>query len=205
MEGEAKIKIVRTWSRGYNRDEAVRTGRRVHFRRHRAAHMRRSGSLREESMHSRQPAGRNGLMDEIILFGYQGDGASIHLYEDGTLVWMSDGRTAAFAVQEAAMRKIHRILEANYGMLKECASRINGKTGSEGENFFIFRDCRIVDWNLTRWYQEEDRSIHPEYYGNTVKVELVENLVRTVFDEICDVIGAENNRLLYGRTVMRGS
>ena len=140
----------------------------------------------------------------MIIFGYQSSSTSIYLYEDGTLICISEGRTAAFSVMEESMRKIRRLLDENRLMLEECASRINGRAVPETENCFIFGNCRIADWDLTRWYMEEDRSKHPDYYDNTVKVGLVENIVRAVFDEVCDVIGEKGNRLLYGRTLLRG-
>ena len=140
----------------------------------------------------------------MVIFGYKGNGIEIKLHDDGTLLYMAGDQTAALSVHEQSMLQIRRLLDDNHEMLKECASRINGNSGTEGENCFIFKDCRIIDWDLTRWYLEEDRSRHPEYYNNTVKVELVENLVRSVFDEICDVISEEGSRLLYGRTVIRG-
>ena len=72
----------------------------------------------------------------------------------------------------------------------------------DGENCFIFEDYHIVDWDLTRWYQEEDRKKHPEYYNNTVKLELVETYVRSLFDEICIVIEGAEKKVKYTRSMM---
>ena len=63
-------------------------------------------------------------------------------------------------------------------------------------------DYHIVDWDLTRWYQEEDRKKHPEYYNNTVKLELVETYVRSLFDEICIIIEGAEKEVRYTRSVM---
>ena len=140
----------------------------------------------------------------MILFGYQSDTQSMYLYEDGSLAWgsSSGGQAAVFCVPEESMMRIRGILRENREMLRQCGERINGRSDTEDENCFILEDLRIIDWDLTRWYVEEDRSRHPDYYENTVKVELTETYVRGVFDEICEILAGEDKRLLYGRTIL---
>ena len=102
---------------------------------------------------------------------------------------------------EKTMGQIQNLICDNRKMLHQCGEKINGKE-MDGENCFIFEDYHIVDWDLTRWYQEEDRKKHPEYYHNTVKLELVETYVRSLFDEICAVIGEAEKEVKYTRSVM---
>lgn len=93
----------------------------------------------------------------------------------------------------ACVHEIGRILIANAMALRRYAEEINGtEKNFEGENYFILGDQKIIDWDITRWYLEEDRKKHPEYYRNSVQVQLTENYVRGIFDEICEVIEQDN-------------
>ena len=44
----------------------------------------------------------------MIIFAYRNSETSVSLYEDGTLICISEGRTAAFSVVEESMFKIRR-------------------------------------------------------------------------------------------------
>ena len=137
----------------------------------------------------------------MILFGYKGDHISTVLFDDGTLIYGKSDHNMVMLLPEKTMRQIQKLICDNRDMLHRCGEKINGKD-IEGENCFIFEDYHIVDWDLTRWYQEEDRKKHPEYYHNTVKLELVETYVRSLFDEICAVIGEAEKEVKYTRSVM---
>ena len=137
----------------------------------------------------------------MILFGYKGDRFSTLLFDDGTLVYGRPDQNTVMRLCEKTMGQIQNLICDNRKMLHQCGEKINGKE-MDGENCFIFEDYHIVDWDLTRWYQEEDRKKHPEYYNNTVKLELVENYVRSLFDEICAVIGEAEKEVRYTRSVV---
>ena len=137
----------------------------------------------------------------MILFGYKGDHISTILFDDGTLVCGRADQNTVMSLCEKTMGQIQNLICDNRKMLHQCGEKINGK-GVDGENCFIFEDYHIVDWDLTRWYQEEDRKKHPEYYHNTVKLELVETYVRSLFDEICIVIEGAEKEVKYTRSVM---
>ena len=149
-----------------------------------------------------------------LLFGYSkgtaekaGDGLSVLLYEDGTLIYESGnaaagGRELHMAVSAACLGKVRSIIDQNIGRLRELQKKINGREPTEGENRFLFRDVAIVDWDLARWFVEEDRKKHPEYYSNSVRIELVETYVRGVFDEICGVIESDEKVVRYMRTTL---
>ena len=137
----------------------------------------------------------------MILFGYKGDRFSTLLFDDGTLVYSSIDQNTVMSLCEKTMGQIQNLICDNRKMLYQCGEKINGKE-MDGENCFIFEDYHIVDWDLTRWYQEEDRKKHPEYYNNTVKLELVETYVRSLFDEICIVIEGAEKEVKYTRSVM---
>ena len=147
-----------------------------------------------------------------ILFGYDRriaedghPGLSVYLYPEGTLEYRTGDREEgterhiSFTLSGESLRAIREILHLNRERLRMMAEEINGPAPCEGENCFIFEDVRIVDWDLTRWYLEEDRKKHPEYYRNSVKVELTETFVRGVFDEICAVIERDGKELRYMR------
>ena len=136
-----------------------------------------------------------------ILFGYKGECFSTLLFDDGTLVYGRADQNTVMRLCEKTMRQIRRILRDNRKLLHQCGEKINGKE-MDGENCFIFEDYHIVDWDLTRWYHEEDRKKHPEYYNNTVKLELVETYVLSLFDEICIVIEGAEKEVKYTRSVM---
>ena len=137
----------------------------------------------------------------MILFGYKGDRFSTLLFDDGTLVYGRADQNTVMSLCEKTMGQIQNLICDNRKMLHQYGEKINGKE-MDGENCFIFEDYHIVDWDLTCWYQEEDRKKHPEYYHNTVKLELVETYVRSLFDEICIVIEGAEKEVKYTRSVM---
>lgn len=136
---------------------------------------------------------------------------NVVLYSDGKLIVCArDGRNdiwrdTAMQVSHACVHEIWRILIANAMALRRYAEEINGtEKNFENENYFIFGDQKIIDWDITRWYLEEDRKKHPEYYRNSVRVELTENYVRGIFDEICEVIEQDNKKVQYFKMFYRG-
>lgn len=128
------------------------------------------------------------------------------LSEDGLLVYeQAGGKRASFSVSGDCLGRVRDILSQNMEELRQCAAEINHVPSAlppDGENCFIFGDLVIIDWDLTRWYLEEDRKKHPDYYSNSVKVELTETRVRAVFDEICAVIEADEKKMRYARLML---
>ncbi len=150
-----------------------------------------------------------------ILFGYSrisADGtraaSAAYLYRDGTLTYecgsreTRDERRITFLLSPVCLQSIRQIISGNFSVLAGLKDRINGRAPVEKESCFIFDGIVIADWDLTRWYLEEDRKKHPEYYSNTVKVELTENYVRGVFDEICSLIENDDKQVRYTRVIM---
>lgn len=150
-------------------------------------------------------------MNHNLLFGYRKtnpeDGTpllSIFLSRDGTLSCSSaEPRTGnlkkvSFTVSDECVRTVSGMIAGNRDWLARCAERINSPSEAfSGENVFIFDGLLIADWDLSRWFLEEDRRKHPEYYANSVKVYLTENYIRRLFDEICSVIEADEKEMQY--------
>ena len=150
-----------------------------------------------------------------ILFGYSLSGAdkgrassAAFLYHDGTLTYEYGSREAhnerkiTFQVSQQCLQSMKKIISENAEPLGSVREKINGSASVESENCFIFDGMLIIDWDLTRWYLEEDRKKHPEYYSNSVKVALTENYVRDIFDEICLMIEKDDKQMKYARTVL---
>ena len=150
-----------------------------------------------------------------ILFGYSRNSAdgtraasAVFLYRDGTLTYeygsreTRDERKITFLITEGCLRSIEKIISDNLVMLRKLRHEINRSSSFEYEKCFIFDGMQIIDWDLTRWYLEEDRKKHPEYYSNSLKVELTENYVRGIFDEICLLIERDEKRVCYTRAVL---
>ena len=135
----------------------------------------------------------------MIIFGYKSGSISTLLYDDGTLLYGTEEKIVSLLLPEAFLKQICLILKENRQMLRTYGARINGDADISGENCFIFEDFCIADWDLTRWYLEEDRKKHPEYYSNTVKLELTETYIRAVFDEICLVIENAEKEIRYSQ------
>lgn len=133
----------------------------------------------------------------MILFGYETGTFSVLLYSDGTLLYGKKNNQAILSLPGEALERVRAILKENRPMLLRLGKEINGSADLEGENCFIFEDLKIIDWDLTRWYLEEDRKKHPEYYRSTVKLELTENYIRGVFDEICAVLEEAEKQVQY--------
>ena len=139
----------------------------------------------------------------MILFGYESEKMTLELLEDGTLIFRSGERKTVQSIGRHCLMRVRAIVDEHCAKLQRCGREINAGTDPAEENCFIFVDFRIVDWDLTRWYVEEDRKKHPEYYKNTVKVELTENYVRGVFDEICSVLEEEEKQFRYMQTLIK--
>lgn len=156
-------------------------------------------------------------MNNDLVFGYVklintpgSPVCSILLYRDGTILFRTAddagkvNRRVTFAVTEDCVRLVNETIEENLPVLKSCASQINdGHRSFDGENYFIFGDLRIVDWDFSRWYLEEDRKKHPEYYKGSVKVQLTETYVRGIFDEICGIIERDEKTICSSRAFLR--
>ena len=149
------------------------------------------------------------MNSKMILFGYRtgrsegGPESTMSLMEDGLLEYArAGGRRASFSVSDACLHTVRKILEENRDLLTQYAREINADNSLDNENCFIFGGIEIIDWDLTRWYLEEDRKKHPEYYSNSVKVELTETYVRGIFDEICQVIEQDEKKMRYARMIM---
>ncbi len=149
------------------------------------------------------------MNDFDILFGYFTDsGMTTFLHTDGTLVYQTgrrfkqDDRCIKYRITPDCLRQIKELIDDRRHLLTACAAEINRNQAFAGENYFLFDGIHIIDWDLTRWYLEEDRKKHPEYYSNSVKVELTETHVRALFDEICSLIERDAKELLYTRTVL---
>lgn len=146
------------------------------------------------------------------IFGYHKVNAdfleiSTSLYPDGILLFQTrdtenDGRRdTIFTVTDGCIQKVRKIITSCADDLRQYARQINGHLAHlESENYFVFGDLKIIDWDLSRWYLEESREKYPGYYKNMVKVELTENYVRAIFDEICRVIEEDEKEVQYVRT-----
>lgn len=157
------------------------------------------------------------MMDHDLLFGYVkmnnapgSPASSVLLYRDGTMLFRAAddagyvAKRVTFSVTKECVRLVKETIRDNLPVLSDCAARINGARGDfDGENYFIFGDLRIIDWDLTRWYLEEDRKKHPEYYNNSVKVQLTETCVRGIFDEICGIIEQDDKTIRSSRAVLK--
>ena len=135
----------------------------------------------------------------MILFGYKGGSMSTLLYEDGVLIYGTAEKMVSLSLPDDFLERIRLILKENRQMIHSYGIRINGDADIGEENCFIFEDFHVIDWDLTRWYMEEDRKKHPEYYNNSVKVELTETYIRAVFDEICAVIEQAEKEIRYSQ------
>lgn len=135
----------------------------------------------------------------MVLFGYKSCAMSTLLYDDGTLLYGTKEKMISLLLPDMYLRQVRSILKENRQMLRSYGCRINSDADINGENCFIFEDFYIIDWDLTRWYLDEDRKKHPDYYNNTVKLELTETYIRAVFDEICTVIERAEKEITYSQ------
>lgn len=126
------------------------------------------------------------------------------LYPDGTLIFRTkdteseNWRDVTLQISEECTRRISDILDFHAMNLERYAKEINEANISfEEENYFLFKDQKIIDWDLARWCLEEEREKHPEYFKNIRKLELTENYVRAVFDQICKMIEQEPKEMRY--------
>jgi hypothetical protein len=144
-----------------------------------------------------------------LIFGYHKDTISAELFEDGTFlaVKRKNGNISRseFQVSAGSVDEIREILDRNDRDLRTFAGLINGlEEDFEGENFYIFGDLKIIDWDSERLRLEEERKKHPSYYQNAMKVELTEKYVWKIFGEICRIIEEDEKEVQHMQFLYRG-
>lgn len=147
------------------------------------------------------------MMNKLI-FGYHKDTISAELYEDGTfLVLKKKGSSiirSEFRVTDDSVFRISKVLEWNDRDLRRYAGIINDlEENFENENYYIFGDLKIIDWDSERLRLEEEREKHPSYYHNALKVELTEKYVWRIFGEICRIIEQDEKEIQHMRFFMK--
>lgn len=143
-----------------------------------------------------------------LIFGYHKDSISAELFEDGTFfaVKRKNGNISRseFRVSAGSVDEIMGILDRNSRDLQKFADEINGlEENFEDENYYIFGNLKIIDWDSERLRLEEERKKHPSYYQNARKVELTEQYVWKIFGEICRIIEADEKEVQHMQFLYR--
>ncbi len=141
------------------------------------------------------------------IFGYrkvsETSAISAYLFEEGNFLVRKSGsrgeNSTVFQVSEDCVQEITNILARHKEDLKQYARVINEQADVENENYYIFGDHKIIDWDRDRFKLEEERQKGPSYYKNAMKVELTEGYVRKIFNEICQVIEQDEKEVRHMR------